>query len=61
MSLFDFERAARDFAGLLETDPTDRQWARRLSEARAQRDASHYAVLGVRRDADAAMIRRAYR
>jgi hypothetical protein len=61
MSLFDFERAARDFAGLIEGDPSDRQWARRLAEARALRDMSHYGVLGLPQDAEAGSIKRAYR
>lgn len=61
MSLFDFDRAARDFQGLLDSDPSDRQWLRRLVDAKAGRDMSHYGVLGVPRGADAAAIKRAYR
>lgn len=61
MSLFDFERAARDFTGLLESDSSDRQWARRLLDARQMRDMSHYGILGVSKDADANVLKRAYR
>ena len=42
MALFGFSEAADDFESLLETDPTDRQWARRLLDARHLRDLSHY-------------------
>jgi tetratricopeptide (TPR) repeat protein len=61
MSLFDFDRAQRDFQSLMDADPADRQWARRLVDARAVRDLSHYGVLGVAHDAEPAVIKRAYR
>jgi tetratricopeptide (TPR) repeat protein len=61
MALFDFERAHRDFAALLEGDPGDVQWRRRLGEARACRDISHYGVLGVPVGADATTLKKAYR
>jgi len=61
MSLFDFERAARDFRSLLDADPSDRQWARRLLEAERMRDLSHYAVLGVGGDFTGGQLKRAYR
>jgi curved DNA-binding protein CbpA/ankyrin repeat protein len=61
MCVFEYDRAARDFASLLEQDPTDRQWSDRLREAKKCRDLSHYGILGVRRDADASAIKKAYR
>ena len=61
MSLFDFERAQRDFQALMDADPTDRQWGRRLVDARMNREMSHYGVLGVPRDAEPSVIKRAYR
>ena len=61
MSLFDFDRALRDFQALMDSDPSARQWGRRLVEARAQRDMSHYGTLGVPREADAGSIKKAYR
>jgi tetratricopeptide (TPR) repeat protein len=61
MSLFDFERAGRDFGGLLDSDASDRQWARRLQDARGMREMSHYGVLGVKRDAEGGTLKRAYR
>lgn len=61
MSLFDFERAQRDFQALMDADPTDRQWGRRLVDARMNREMSHYGVLGVARDAEPTVIKRAYR
>jgi DnaJ-class molecular chaperone len=60
-SLFDFERAVRDFQALLESDASDRQWNRRLYDARSLRDLTHYHVLGVPQDADAAALKKAYR
>lgn len=60
MSLFDFERAVRDFATILEYS-NERQWLQRLSDAKTLRDMSHYALLGVPRNADNAAIKRAYR
>ncbi|KAA0150295.1 hypothetical protein FNF29_05308 [Cafeteria roenbergensis] len=61
MSLFDFERAARDFRALLDADPSDRQWARRLLEAERMRDLSHYAVLGLPATFSGSQLKRAYR
>jgi ankyrin repeat protein len=61
MSVFEFDKATRDFQGLLDSDPSDRQWSRRLQDARNMRDMSHYGILGVRRDADGAAIKRQYR
>ena len=60
-SLFDFTRAVRDFQSLLDADPSDRQWARRLLDARSMRDMSHYQVLGLERDADQSSVKKAYR
>lgn len=61
MSLFDFERAAKDFRALLEADPSDRQWARRLLEAERMRDLSHYQVLGLAAGFAGGQLKRAYR
>eukprot|EP00500_Bicosoecida_sp_ms1_P000567 CAMPEP_0203811330 /NCGR_PEP_ID=MMETSP0115-20131106/3498_1 /ASSEMBLY_ACC=CAM_ASM_000227 /TAXON_ID=33651 /ORGANISM="Bicosoecid sp, Strain ms1" /LENGTH=213 /DNA_ID=CAMNT_0050720153 /DNA_START=29 /DNA_END=667 /DNA_ORIENTATION=- len=61
MSLFDFARAVRDFQALLDADPSDRQWARRLLDARAMRDMSHYQVLGVAPTAPPDALKKAYR
>ena len=61
MSIFDFEKAVKDFQSLLEADPTDKQWTRRLVDARNMRDMSHYGILGLRKDADTGAIKKAYR
>ena len=60
-ALFDFERAVRDFQVLVEGDAADRQWSRRLHDARALRDLTHYQVLGVSQDCDVAALKKAYR
>ena len=61
MSLFDFDRAVRDLAAVIEADPSDRQWQRRLIEARANRDLSHYGILGLVRESDGTAVKKAYR
>jgi DnaJ homolog subfamily C member 7 len=61
MALYDFERAARDFQQLLDSDPSDRQWARRILEARKMRDLSHYDVLGLPREFTSSQLKRSYR
>jgi curved DNA-binding protein CbpA len=64
--LLDFGRAARDFATLLERHPSGDEGVRAerraaLRRARACRDASHYAVLGVDWSATRKEIQRAFR
>lgn len=61
MSLFDFERAQRDFQALMDADPSDRQWGRRLVDARMNREMAHYGILGIARDVESSVIKRAYR
>lgn len=61
MSLFDFERAARNFASLLDSNSNDRQWALRLLDAQSMRDMSHYGILGVSKNSDISTIKKAYR
>jgi hypothetical protein len=60
-ALFDFERAVRDFQALVEGDAADRQWSRRLQDARVLRDLTHYQVLGVSQDCDGTVLKKAYR
>jgi DnaJ-class molecular chaperone len=60
-SLFDFDKACRDFQALVDADPSDKQWNRRLSDARSLRDMTHYQILGLPLEADAAAIKKAYR
>jgi hypothetical protein len=60
-AVFDFDRACKDFQALIDSDSDDKQWVRRLVEARSMRDMSHYGILGVKRDADAAILKKAYR
>lgn len=61
MALFDFAAAVSDFQSLLDMNPEDRQWVRRLSDARTMRDLTHYDLLGVAVDASAAIVKKAYR
>lgn len=60
-SLFEFDKASKDFQSLVDADASDRQWNRRLSDARALRDMTHYQILGIPVDADAPVIKKAYR
>lgn len=60
-SLFEFDKACRDFQALVDADPSDRQWNRRLSDATSLRDMTHYQILGVPMDADATALKKAYR
>lgn len=60
-SLFDFDKACRDFQALVDADPSDKQWNRRLSDARSLRDMTHYQILGLPLEADAVAIKKAYR
>ena len=59
--MFEFDRAVRDFQALLDADPSDHQWSRRLADAQAMRDMTHYQVLSVPHDCDAAVMKKAYR
>ena len=61
MSLFEFDKAAKDFQALLDNDPHDRQWERRRRDAVTMRDMSHYVVLGVPRDAAGGAVKKGYR
>ncbi len=61
MSLFEFDKAAKDFQALLDNDPHDRQWERRRRDAVSMRDMSHYVVLGVPRDAAGGAVKKGYR
>lgn len=60
-SLFDFDKAVRDFQALLDADPDDRQWARRLLDAQSMRDLTHYEVLGSATNASSSELKKAYR
>jgi len=61
MSLFEFDKAAKDFQALLDNDPHDRQWERRRRDAVSMRDMSHYVVLNIPREAVGGAVKKGYR
>ncbi|CAE7733032.1 Ankrd28, partial [Symbiodinium sp. KB8] len=52
---------AECYMGLLDSMPDDRQWVRRLDDAIAMRDMTHYQVLGIPVDASPSQIKKGYR
>ena len=59
--LYQYDRCVQGLKLVLDKDPNNNKWNKLIVEARRLRDANHYEVLGIERNADEKEIKKAYR
>ena len=59
--LYQYDRCVQGLKLVLDVDPNNKKWNKLIVEARRLRDANHYEVLGIERNADEKDIKKAYR